>query len=129
MENSITQEFLKAELHTLAANGAILRLAGEIDMSTGHIVAEQLEVASKAGWTEFVIDLTKVSFMDSVGLHVLIEGKRLLHESGSAIVLVTSPQIRRLFDLVFPEPIFATRVNSMEEAMRFLGLEENRDDK
>lgn len=125
MEDHTAQDSLTAELQTLGANGAILRLAGEIDMSSVHVLADQLEIASKAKWSNFVIDLSNVSFMDSVGLHALKEGKRLIHEHDIAIVLVTSPQVRRLFALVFPEPIFAARVNSEEEALRFLGLGEN----
>ena len=128
IEDNTVPELLTAELQTLSANGAILRLAGEIDMASVHVLADQLEIASNSGWSSFVIDLSNVTFMDSVGLHALKEGKRLIHEHDIEIVLVTSPQVRRLFELVFPKPIFAARVDSMEEALRFLGRDENPDD-
>lgn len=128
IEDNTVQDLLTAELETLSANRAILRLAGEIDMDTVHVLADQLEMAPNGGWSSFVIDLSNVSFMDSVGLHALKEGKRLIHEHDIEIVLVTSPQVRRLFELVFPKPIFAARVDSVDEALRFLGLDAKPDD-
>lgn len=127
MVDNIAQVLLTAELHALDARGAIIRLIGEIDISSVHIVNEQFALAASAGSTQLVIDATNVTFLDSTGLHALIAGKRLIREKGSQIVLVPSRQVRRVVELVFPEPLFAARLDTVEEALLFLGLEDNRE--
>ncbi|MFP4555071.1 MAG: STAS domain-containing protein, partial [Actinomycetota bacterium] len=67
--------------------------------------------------TSVILDATDVTFMDSTGLHALIEGKRTLHEHGSQIFLVPSPQVQRVLELVFPDPLFASRLESVDEAL------------
>ena len=86
------------------------------------MVSRFQELADK-GLTDVIIDAREVSFIDSTGLHGLIEGKRIIHEKGSKIVLVPSRQVRRVLEVVFPEPRFAARLDSMDEAFAFLGIE------
>jgi anti-anti-sigma factor len=127
VENSTAQDLLTAELQTLNSNASILRLAGEIDISSVNLLSEQFEIAASAGCSELVIDATNVTFMDSSGIHAMIEGKRLIHETGIAIAMVPSRQVRRVLELVFPEPLFAARVDTVKEALCFLGLDGERD--
>ena len=108
---------LTAEFESIQANAAILRFAGEIDLSTANILTQQFRVIADQGLRSVVIDATDVSFMDSTGLHALVEGKRLIHETGTTIYLVPSSQVRRVLELVFPEPLFAARLDSVEEAL------------
>lgn len=124
MEDSIAQDLLTAELRTVGGSGAILRLIGEIDISSVHALSEKFEIAADSGCSELVIDATDVTFMDSTGLHALIEGKRLIHQQGSRIALVPSRQVRRVMELVFPEPLFAARLDTVQEALGFLGLDD-----
>jgi len=101
--------------------GAVLRLTGEVDIATvQRLVAAFIELADRK-LTEVIVDASLVSFMDSTGLHALVEGKRQIHDVGSRIALVASPQVRRILELVFPEPLFAARVDSMEHAREALG--------
>lgn len=123
MEERVIQDLLTAELRTLTEKGAILRLTGEIDISSVHVLNEHFQIAADAGCSELVIDATNVTFLDSAGLHALIEGKRLIHQNGSQIALVPSPQVRRVMELAFPEPLFAARVDTVEEALKSLGLD------
>jgi anti-anti-sigma factor len=96
---------------------SVLRVAGEIDVATAEVFGNAFESVTEHNDVYVIIDTTDVTFMDSTGLHGLIEGKRLLHEHGRTIVLITSPQVRRVLELIFPEPLFAARVNTMEEAL------------
>ncbi len=122
MEDRPTQDLLTAELQTLTGNGAILRLTGEIDLSSVHVLHEQFENAANAGCSELVIDATNVTFMDSTGLQALIEGKRLIDGNGCQIALVPSRQVRRIMELMFPDPLFAAQFDTVEEALGFLGI-------
>lgn len=105
------------------SNGAILVLSGEIDMATAPRMVSRFQELADKGLTEVIVDAREVSFIDSSGIHGLIEGKRIIHEKGSTIVLVPSRQVRRVLEIVFPEPLFAARVDSMDEALATLGIE------
>lgn len=102
-------------------DGAVLRLSGEIDLATASRLEAAFQELADRGLTEVIIDASMVSFMDSTGLHALVKGKRQIHEVGSSLALVVSPQVRRVLELVFPEHLFATRVDTMEQAREALG--------
>lgn len=71
--------------------------------------------------TEVIVDASSVTFMDSTGLHALVTGKGRMHGSGTTIALIASPQVRRVLELIFPDPLFAARVDTMEHARESLG--------
>lgn len=113
-------DLLTSELDALSDGTAIVRLTGEVDISSAHILNTQFKTVAMNGWRDVIIDTTGVSFMDSTGLHALVEGKKLLHDSGTRIVLVPSSQVRRVLELVFPDPLFAARVDSIDEALSII---------
>jgi anti-anti-sigma factor len=123
MQDRNPEDLLTAELRSLSDGAAILLLTGEVDISSAHLLSTQLNMAAKNGLRDVIIDATSVSFMDSTGLHALVEGKRLLHDSGARIVLVPSPQVRRVLELVFPDPLFAARVDSVDDALAIIEAE------
>jgi anti-anti-sigma factor len=125
MADQISPVFrISARLQMLNTSAAILKVAGEIDLSTAHVLLENLELAARQGYRELVIDFTEVSFLDSSGLHALIEGRRLIDENGSAVVLVPSRPVRRLLELVSPMPLFDARAETVEQALGLLALDE-----
>lgn len=117
MEDTNTGDLLTAELTSLSERVAIMRLTGEVDISSAHVMNQRFQHVADQALGDVIIDATGVSFMDSTGLHALVEGKRLLHERGIRIVLVPSTQVRRVLELVFPDPLFAVRVETLEEAL------------
>ena len=98
----------------------IVKLTGEIDISTAEILIDQFRAISAERIQNAILDATEVEFIDSTGLHALIEGKRMIREGGTNLVLVPSRQVRHVMELVFPEPLFAARVDSVEEAFAWL---------
>jgi anti-anti-sigma factor len=47
-----------------------------------------------------IVDLRGVEFMDSTGLHVLIQAHQRMHEAGRRLAVVSAgPHVQRLFDL------------------------------
>jgi anti-anti-sigma factor len=119
-----TDPTLRSEIEELTNGAAILRLSGEIDLATAPSMVSQFQSLADQGLTDVIIDATDVTFIDSTGLNGLIEGKRIIHEKGSQIILVPSRQVRRVLELVFPEPLFEARVDSMTEARAMLGVQE-----
>lgn len=122
MQDRNTEDVLTAELRSLSDGAAIIHLMGEVDISSAHLLNTQFKKVAQTDLRDVIIDATGVSFMDSTGLHALVEGKRLLHETGTRIVLVPSPQVRRVLELVFPDHLFAARVDSVDEALGILGM-------
>ncbi len=100
---------------------AVLRLSGEVDMATAPRLEAALQELADRRLTELIVDASMVTFMDSTGVHALVKGKQQIHETGSSLALVASPQVRRILELAFPEPLFAARVDTMEQAREALG--------
>jgi anti-anti-sigma factor len=117
MNEGNTEGILQASLETLREGVALMRLKGEVDLSSAQLLTDQFAKCAGQGFTDMVVDATEVTFMDSTGLHALIEGKRLVHDDGIRIFLVPSPQVRRVLELVFPEPLFAARLETVEQAI------------
>lgn len=111
---------LTAGFESIRDDAAILRLVGEIDLSTVKILTQQFQVIADREFRAVIIDATEVTFMDSTGLHAFVEGKRMVHETGITIYLVPSTQVSRVLELAFPEPLFAGRFDSVEEALAAL---------
>ncbi len=127
MEDNFASDILTADLELLGSSAAILRVAGEIDLSSVHVLKAQFDIAAERGCSELVLDFTGVSFMDSSGIQALVKGRELIHQNGSAVVLVPSRPVHRLLELVSVKPLFDERLDSVDEALSFLGLDEWRE--
>jgi anti-anti-sigma factor len=79
--------------------GVVLALAGELDLGTVPVLQERLAqaICAKAA---VVIDLSRLRFIDSSGLDLLVRAERQLRDSGVQLVLVRGPQaVHRVFEL------------------------------
>jgi anti-sigma B factor antagonist len=80
-------------------HGIVLLVSGEIDLATAPTVERELMRAEESH-DLVAIDLTNVSFMDSTGLHAIVDcDLRLRGRGGRLVVVQGSPQIARLFEL------------------------------
>lgn len=120
MKEPTQEDLLALETELLRDDVVIVRLVGEIDISSVHLLRSRFTTLIDEGRSAVILDATRVTFMDSTGLHALVEGKRILHENGMRIFLVPSRQVRRVLELVFPDPMFASRLDSVEEAIAAL---------
>jgi anti-sigma B factor antagonist len=79
---------------------AQVALVGELDVSSVPTLAEGLAPYLSDGVAGIVIDLRELTFLDSSGLHMLLDAKRRTAESGQRLVLVGATESsRRLFEL------------------------------
>lgn len=67
---------------------ATARLAGEFDLTAAQEVREQLDGLIDSGTSRLVVDLRRVSFLDSSGLGVLLARYRRISERGGEMFLV-----------------------------------------
>jgi anti-anti-sigma factor len=79
--------------------GVVLTLAGELDLATAPVLQERLD-ATLHGGAVVVIDLSRLRFIDSSGLNLLVQAERQLREAGGQLVLVRGPRAaHRPFEL------------------------------
>ncbi|MDL5198646.1 STAS domain-containing protein [Streptomyces sp. ALI-76-A] len=64
----------------------VLTLAGEIDHDTGQALRQALD-ASGAPRPRIVVDLSRVTFMDSTGINIFVAAHRTLTDAGGWIRL------------------------------------------
>jgi anti-sigma B factor antagonist len=85
--------------HTVGRR-TVLRVSGEVDIGTVGALRSAVEAALESGAHELWIDLTPTCFMDSTGLHLLIDGSVKMRKLSRrmAIVCPAGP-VRRLFDV------------------------------
>jgi anti-sigma B factor antagonist len=77
----------------------VVRARGEIDLATARDLATQLSGLAGTGG-DAALDLSAVSFIDSVGLGVVLKAAGRFHRQGHRLTLVAPPgPVRRLLDL------------------------------
>ena len=90
-----------------AGSGAMVRVAGEVDIQTSPVLHEHLTRVLDEGHTSIVVDLTDVSFLDSTGLSVLIAGlKRCQGSGGDLRVASPQPNVRRVLEVTGLADVF-----------------------
>ena len=78
----------------------ILELKGEVNIDTAPVLRLACDEVYNHGTKKLVLDFAKVTFIDSVGLALMIEMLQRFRQSDGALVLVNvEDQIRYLFEL------------------------------
>lgn len=90
---------LRVEVH-VRDDLVLVAVDGELDLASSPVLAEQLARAEEIDAATVLVDLRKLDFMDSTGLHILLKAHRRAQELGRRFVLVRgSRQIERLLKL------------------------------
>jgi anti-sigma B factor antagonist len=101
----------------------IIALEGEVDVYTAPQLKQQIINILESGAKELVVDLTKVDYLDSTALGVLIGGlKRMREVDGNMVLICPSPRIRRVFEITGLDKIFDI-FNSEDDAREVMGKE------
>jgi anti-sigma B factor antagonist len=73
---------------------------GEVDIETVGEIREQIENATATGATHVVLDLRGVTFLDSTGLHMVLDADAASRAHGWEFGLIGGPpDVQRIFDL------------------------------
>lgn len=101
----------------------VLAVEGEVDLSNSPVLRSHIKSILEPGAHNLVIDLEGVSYMDSSGIAVLIEGMRWAHKTNRSMVLAApSDQVRMVMELAKLDSFFVT-APSVEDALAGLGAE------
>ncbi len=98
----------------------VLVVHGDADLHASPEFRDRLGAAIDAGDSSIVVDLTKTSFLDSTALGVLLGAVKRLPEGDGRIQLVVSrPEIRRIFEITLLDqvlPLAETRAEALAAA-------------
>lgn len=90
---------LSIESQTLADGKLQFALVGELDLATLSMLDEELDRVGVSG-KQVVLDLRRLQFVDSSGLHALLRVDRRMQETGGSLTIVRGPRpVERLFKL------------------------------
>jgi len=91
----------------------VVMCSGEIDVRTAPVLRQALFDPEVVSAPLVVVDLARVSFLDSVGIGALVAARRWLTSRGTGLVLVcgdTQPRrvltmtgLHKVFDIALPE--------------------------
>ena len=89
---------------------AVVMVEGDLDAATSPILRDKLSSVIDDGATRLVLDLRRVTFIESVALGVLVATRRRLGGADKSVCIVLRPEqtsIRKVFkvtglDKVFP---------------------------
>lgn len=90
-----------------AGDWTIVAVSGEVDVATAPLMRERLVQLIANGTTHLVVDLSDVSFLDSIGLGVLVGAlKRIRQAEGELRLIIPQERIIKLFDITGLSQVF-----------------------
>ena len=85
----------------------VLEVGGEVDVYTAPRLREKLVELVEQGSRHVVVDLSRVEFLDSTGLGVLVGGlKRVRNHDGSLQLVCTQEKILKIFRITGLTKVF-----------------------
>jgi anti-anti-sigma factor len=98
----LLSEEIRFEVQTWPDRARVFVTArGELDIETVARLRTALDELSSAGWENVVLDLRELTFIDSMGLSLLLEADREARRTGRSFAIVDgSPAVARLLEAV-----------------------------
>lgn len=88
------------KLEAVKGDGVVTAVvAGDIDMGSRPILEEAIERLERDP-VDLVLDLSGVTFVDSQGVNLLVQVRRVLQEAGASLTLARpSPAVRHILEV------------------------------
>ncbi|MFG2787961.1 STAS domain-containing protein [Streptomyces sp. NPDC048419] len=114
---SIAQNPLSVEVTLPAQDVAVITAEGYLDVDTATELQHHLANQLHHGRRHFLLDLSKVPFMDSSGMSIILRAYQEARDlPGSVHIISPTPAVRRILDLTGVS-ITVPVSESVEEAM------------
>jgi anti-anti-sigma factor len=111
---------LRLSEQPLEGGRCLLTVAGDVDLSSAPTLKLALSrVLADSGYRDVILDLARLSFLDSTGLAVLIGFRRRLDGGRRLVIAAPSDQVLTLFDTTGLSGAFETFV-TIEDALHYL---------
>jgi anti-sigma B factor antagonist len=90
---------------------------GELDVAAAPDVARAIRQLYAAGFSRVILDLRELSFIDSAGVHMVIEAHQAARRAGAELELVAGPrQVQRAFELTATVGLLPFRLPTASDA-------------
>lgn len=104
--------------HRTEGEHTVLDVGGEVDVYTAPKLREKLVELVGNGHHRLIVDMTKVEFLDSTGLGVLVGGlKRVRSHEGSLALVCDQERILKIFRITGLTKVFPI-YDSLDEALQ-----------
>jgi anti-anti-sigma factor len=91
-----------------ADDGSVVAVEGELDLATAPQLRDRLVALSEEGQPQIILDLTRLGFIDSTGLSVLVMAhNRARVDGGSILIRNPSPSVLRILEITGLVSVFA----------------------
>ena len=80
----------------IEAAGPVLHVAGDVDVETAPALLRALVALTDRGFSNLIIDLSDLTFIDAAGLGALVVALRGVHEAGGQLTVRSPPPVARL---------------------------------
>lgn len=100
-------------------DGVVLEVHGEVDVASSGEVRERLRAAAEQGATKILVDLSDVTFIDSIAMAGIVGAQRRLPDGGRLAIAAHHPYVLLVLEAVGLQHVvhvFPTR----EEAEAYL---------
>lgn len=96
---------------------AVVTPAGELDHHTADLLREPLEACLDDGLSRLVVDCSRLEFMDSTGLNVLLGARLKAEAAGGGVHLAgMQPVVARVFEITGADAVFTVH-ETLEAAL------------
>jgi anti-anti-sigma factor len=86
---------------------ALVTVAGDVDLHSAPLLRARLSALADAYVDHVVLDLSDATFLDSMALGVMLAAqRRLVADRGRLDLVVTTPEIRRIFEITMLDQVF-----------------------
>jgi anti-sigma B factor antagonist len=101
----------------------VVEVGGEVDVYTAPRLRERLVELVEAGARSVIVDLSRVEFLDSTGLGVLVGALKRLRAAGGSLALVCGHErLLKIFRITALDRVFAL-YDTVEAATTDLGAD------
>lgn len=98
-------------------NKLVVYCEGRVDSTNANVFEEKLSAIIGEDQNKFIIDFSKIAFVSSAGLRVLLIAAKKVKPNGGAVILTgLSPEVQEVFDISGFTSIF-TIYKTVEEAL------------
>lgn len=99
-------------------DGIVVEVSGDVDLSRSPRLRTALATASAGKPQRLVVDLAKVSYMDSSGVATLIEGLQAARRNSTKFFLAAlQPRVRSILEIARLDTVFKIAA-TVEEASK-----------
>jgi anti-sigma B factor antagonist len=105
-----------------SGGAAIVIVDGDVDLHSAPELRDRLALLADNGTDHVVVDLSGSTFLDSMALGVLLASKKRIDADGKRLdIVVSTPDVRRIFEITMLDRIFdlyATRAEALGDGHR-----------